>query len=160
MLQKVLKQQVAGSGLDLRFSFSSNQQRLTDEIEGQILRIAQEALANTVQHARATGVDVRLVFGERELLVEIVDDGDGFEIADAPTAENGHFGITGMRERAVRIGATFGMESDNKGTRVKLQVPLASRRNFAWKVLSKLVTRLLATGNLWIRNRGPQQEKI
>jgi signal transduction histidine kinase len=144
MLQKVLAPQVAGSGLQLHLSVSGNPQRLTQETEGQILRIAQESLANTVQHARATRVDLRLVFGEKELLMEIADDGHGFEVLHAPSADDGHFGLTGMQERAVRIQGTLAIRSTPRGTIVCLRMPLPRRRSLGWWTVSEFAGRFLA----------------
>ena len=79
MLQKVLRPQVAGSRLDLSVSRSGDPQRLSAESEGQVLRIAQEAVANAVQHAMAKQIEVRLVFEQNRLRVEITDNGKGFQ---------------------------------------------------------------------------------
>jgi len=143
MLQKVLKQQAAGSGVQLSFAVQGNPQRLGEETEGQILRIAQESLANTTQHARASRVDVKLSFAEGQLILELADDGRGFDVAKAPTAEDGHFGLKGMDERAAQIQGALSIQSGPGGTRISLTVPLVSRRNPGWRYLSGMASRLM-----------------
>jgi len=132
MLQKVLRPQVAGSRLDLSFSRSGDPQRLSAESEGQVLRIAQEAVANAVQHAMAKQIEVRLVFEQNQLRVEITDNGRGFNLSGLPAVEDGHFGITGMKERANSIGADFKVQSNGDGTMICLIVPLPRQRAY-WR---------------------------
>jgi signal transduction histidine kinase len=74
--------------------------------------ILREALGNVLQHANATRVGVHLrAFGSRAVLT-IADDGRGFELPeDGVDAPNGHFGLTGMRERAQLAGGELAVES-------------------------------------------------
>lgn len=85
-----------------------------------LLRIAQEAIANAIRHGRASKIDVFLdTNGDGEALMVIID--DGVRIPDAPSG----FGMTGMSERAVIVGGTFssGMR-ESGGTRVEVRVPV------------------------------------
>jgi signal transduction histidine kinase len=86
-------------------------------------RIAQEALHNIVKHAHATSATLRLTATGEQLLLEIIDDGVGFETgSDFP----GHIGLVSMRERASSIGGTFTIESTpGSGATVRLRLPLA-----------------------------------
>ena len=70
---------------------------------GEILRIAQEALHNAVRHAAAQTVTVRLHGGRPALMVEVADDGIGFDPAD-PELRSRHLGLTSMEERARELG--------------------------------------------------------
>jgi signal transduction histidine kinase len=74
--------------------------------------ILREALGNVLQHANATRVGVHLrAFGSRAVLT-IADDGRGFEMPeDGAEAPSGHFGLTGMRERAQLAGGELAVES-------------------------------------------------
>jgi signal transduction histidine kinase len=67
-------------------------------------RIVQEALTNTLRHARATRADVLLRYGPDELEVEVRDDG---RAAVAQTGGTGGHGLVGMRERAALLGGTL-----------------------------------------------------
>ena len=89
-----------------------------DEAEGQVLRIAQEGVANAIQHAAPTRITVRLLFDDQKLVMEIEDDGHGFDVSTAPGSEEGHFGITGMRERAASMKADLTILSGSHGTKV------------------------------------------
>jgi signal transduction histidine kinase len=86
-----------------------------------IYRIAQEALHNTVRHARAGKVRISLVRDPGSTTVEIRDDGLGFDAgADFP----GHLGLRSMRERAARLGGTLEVSSaPGTGTTVRARIP-------------------------------------
>jgi signal transduction histidine kinase len=142
MLCKVLRPQAAESQLRLSISSRGTPQRLSSEAEGQILRIAQEAVANSVQHAFASRIEVRLAFDTRELEMEIEDDGCGFDVGGAPGSEGGHFGITGMRERAAGIKAELKILSGGNGTNVSLIVPIPQQRSHLWNIAPRWISRI------------------
>jgi signal transduction histidine kinase len=92
------------------------------ETEEALYRIAQEAMHNTVKHARATRVDLTLSRDFARILLEIVDNGRGFD-----TSGNfpGHLGLQTMRERAERLGGTFALTSaPGQGSRITVSVPV------------------------------------
>jgi signal transduction histidine kinase len=100
------------------------------EIEGdpardrELLRIAQEALQNAVRHAHAQHVNVRLTQQNGHLLLEVADDGVGFD-PDAPDLRSRRLGLTSMEERAERIGARLEIKSQSgQGTAIKLEAPI------------------------------------
>jgi signal transduction histidine kinase len=86
-----------------------------------LYRIAQEALHNAIKHAQPTRLEVRLDCDESEVLLEIRDDGRGFE----PTGSfPGHLGLRSMEERASRLGGTLEIESaSGAGTCVRVRLP-------------------------------------
>jgi len=136
MLWKVLRQQVVESQTELSVSSQGAPQRLPADAEQNVLRIAQEAVANAIQHAAATRISVSLIFEERRLTMQVEDNGCGFDISSAPGSEEGHFGITGMRERAASLKSEFIIRSDAHGTRVSLVMPILSRRRPIWQLTS------------------------
>ncbi len=88
-----------------------------------LFRILQESLTNVVRHAQATRVDVRLVAAERELHLEVRDNGRGFRPESFPGAKA--LGLLSMRERAIGFEGTVVIESElGKGTLVRVRVPL------------------------------------
>jgi signal transduction histidine kinase len=96
-------------------------ERLPLEIEEVLYRIAQEALHNVVKHAAARQVQVSLDRHGADVVLRIRDDGKGFDQAAVP---DGHLGITGMRARADKIGATYTVTSRaGEGTTVEVVVP-------------------------------------
>jgi PAS domain S-box-containing protein len=96
------------------------------EVKEALYRIAQEALNNTVKHAQASRVEIRLDDGEGQITLEARDDGVGFD----PQAEYpGHLGLHSMRERAVRLGTTLEIQSEaGRGTLVRVCIPPLSAR--------------------------------
>jgi ligand-binding sensor domain-containing protein/two-component sensor histidine kinase len=117
---------VAGSSISVQVEVSNIDRSLPGDLEQNVLRIVQEAVANAVKHARARMILIGLEIEGRFLRVRIRDDGQGFEPLDTFSASGGHFGIVGMRERAERSGGKFCLESHpGSGTQVEVIVPLA-----------------------------------
>jgi signal transduction histidine kinase len=95
--------------------------RPAPEAEGEVLRIAQEALNNAVRHARAERIELRLQASDGRLTLTVADDGVGF---DPALRGGGGFGLPGMRERVERLGGTLRVESaPGAGTLVRAEVP-------------------------------------
>jgi PAS domain S-box-containing protein len=96
-------------------------------MEAQMLRIVQEALSNVRKHAGARHTQVHCALADGHVLIEVADDGQGFDPAQPP-GEGQHFGQRIMRERAREIGGTIEVQSTvGQGTRVMLRVPLRTR---------------------------------
>ena len=86
-----------------------------------IFRVLQECIANAVKHGQAKRISVHLSFRTNKLVLEVEDNGKGFD----PTLEkHGHYGLINMRERAIRWGGGFTLESaPGAGCRVIFSVP-------------------------------------
>src|SRR5690606_1809151 len=95
-----------------------------------IYRVAQEALANVARHARASQVDINIQSKDGRILMEISDDGQGFNLgAEAKAKKRGRLGLLGMRERVEMIGGTFAIHSQNgTGTTVTVALPSPTAR--------------------------------
>jgi signal transduction histidine kinase len=92
-----------------------------------LFRCLQEALSNATRHAPGARVVVRAQVGGTELVVEVVDDGPGFDTGTEVGAT--HLGLAGMRERAELLGGTFVVDSAlGKGTTVTMTWPLPAGR--------------------------------
>ena len=99
---------------------------LDPRIEREVLRIAQEALANVVHHAKATATTVELLYFSDSVTLAIKDNGIGF-VVDEGAQKEGHFGLLGMKERAAAIDGELQVASEpGNGTNVSLRVPLGS----------------------------------
>ena len=110
------------SGLECDFSIFGAYHPLPPGTEREILRIAQEAVHNVKKHAGAQHLVVQLEYGPAHLVLEVRDDGSGFE--PATESRPGHYGLTGMRERAAAIGGTLEVTSEPEGgTSVRLRAP-------------------------------------
>ena len=89
--------------------------------DGEVLRVAQEALQNAVRHAGAQRIAVRLGRGDGRLVLEVSDDGTGFDPAD-PELRSRRLGLTSMEERARRLGGRLEIRSaPGAGTTVRLE---------------------------------------
>jgi len=98
---------------------------LPRDTEIELLRIVQEALVNVRRHSGASRTRINLGYAGDEILVEVEDDGRGFE----PGKGTG-LGLTGMRERAHALGGELEVESEpGKGTKVRFRVSLPSPQN-------------------------------
>jgi signal transduction histidine kinase len=97
-------------------------------LQDEVYRIGREALRNAFRHARASHIEVELIYDKRDLRLRIRDDGQGIDRNILQQgARVGHWGLPGSRERAKRIGARFHIWSEaGAGTEIELKLP-ASR---------------------------------
>ena len=104
--------------------------RLPEHLETALYRTAQEALQNVAKHAAASSARIRLSVPGARVLLEVSDNGDGFDVAAAPrltgAAAPSGFGVPGMRERAELLGGRLELSSvPGRGTTVRLTIPLS-----------------------------------
>ncbi|GAU67008.1 two-component histidine kinase [Streptomyces sp. NBRC 110611] len=104
------------SGLAVHCQVSGAPTALPTPHEVALLRIAQSALANTVQHARAGRAELTLSYMDTEVALDVVDDGAGFLPAEVPApgsaaARGTGFGLAAMRARARALQGTLAVES-------------------------------------------------
>ncbi|MGV4891043.1 sensor histidine kinase [Streptomyces viridosporus] len=137
-LEKTVAEWEERTGTPARFTTTGTVEPLHDEVAATLLRIAQEALANTARHARAGRVGVTLSYIGDEVTLDIRDDGRGFDprVRSARTLPHsrlrssggtptGGFGLDGMRARAERVAGSLDVESEpGQGTAVSARVPL------------------------------------
>ena len=96
---------------------------MTDEQATSIYRIVQEAISNAIKHAHADHIYVRIEKNTSDILiVSIEDDGIGMLESERESPLDGHYGLIGMRERSLMIGARLCiMPGEGKGTKVSLE---------------------------------------
>jgi ligand-binding sensor domain-containing protein/signal transduction histidine kinase len=93
-------------------------------IRDEIYRIGREALINAFRHSEASSVEVELEYASYGLRVLVRDNGIGFDPKVLQFGRDGHWGLSGMRERSKRIGAKFRVLSrPAAGTEVELSLP-------------------------------------
>lgn len=112
------------NGIAVEVTMSGDAQSLHPEIEVALLRTAQEALTNIARHAHATRVGVTLSYMGDEVVLDVRDDGIGFEPV-TPTGDGGTgFGLIAMRQRVNRVAGTLAIESEpGGGTAVSARIP-------------------------------------
>ena len=109
------------AGLQLCLDVPPELGQLPSFTEQGMYRIAEEALNNTARHANAHTLSVSLKRDTRQIMLLLVDDGLGFD--PAKPAQDGHFGLLGMRERAALCHGTLRIDSaPGKGTQVCFMV--------------------------------------
>jgi len=103
------------------FTFSENLSTLSEHINITLYRIVQECLTNITKHANASDVSIVLSKKENTLLLEVSDNGAGFDMQ----SHNRGLGLIGMRERVESLNGHLQIESKiNKGVIIKISVPL------------------------------------
>jgi two-component system NarL family sensor kinase len=124
-LRSIANRAAERAGLALRLDLRSDAAHPLQQLA---FSAARELLANVVQHANATRLAVALVEDDRELVLTIEDDGDGFPpgvLTEALAA--GHVGIASQRFRVEAAGGTFRIASEpGEGTRAEVRLPAAS----------------------------------
>ena len=111
------------TGIDIRLTVSGQPAPTGPTIDVVALRLLQEGLENVRKHAQASSVSVGLNYSERELAVEVCDDGTGFD----PTTVDAGYGLSGMRSRVGEIGGSFNLVSEpGQGTTIHAVLPLTT----------------------------------
>jgi signal transduction histidine kinase len=120
-LNESFQKMAEGTALQVKLILSGQCRKLPVEHEENLLRIGQEALTNTIRHARAGEFKAKLVFGDQEVQLLLRDNGCGFE----PAAQSERFGLKGMRERVESIGGSFSLNSTKgAGTEICVSLPI------------------------------------
>ena len=110
--------------LQVEMDLDESDDPLPDDYALALFRVAQEAMNNAVQHGEAETLRVRLRRTDDTVVLAVRDDGAGFTPPDDwhALADEDHYGLLGMRERAEAIGATIEIDSTpGAGTRVRLE---------------------------------------
>jgi signal transduction histidine kinase len=112
--------------VDLAFQSGRAATRHDEETETAIYRIVQESLTNAIKHAEATAATVTVVEDDGFVLVQVRDEGRGFD-PSAPASAS-EFGLIGMRERAESLGGALTLEAQpGAGTTVTARLPVRHR---------------------------------
>jgi two-component system sensor histidine kinase DegS len=115
------------NALDVSFAVTGEIRRLDAGVELGAYRIAQQALHNVERHAAAREVKVGVIFGERSLGIEVLDDGIGFDL-NHTEADSKSLGLLGMRERAQLLNGSLSVQSKPEfGTSVRADLPVVER---------------------------------
>jgi len=113
-------------------------------IRDDVYRIGREAIINAFRHSDASKIEVELRYSDSDLMVRVRDDGCGIDQQVLRHGREGHWGLSGMRERATKIGGKLAVWSRAKGgTEIELSVPsrIAFRPESSHR-WPRLVTRL------------------
>ncbi len=98
---------------------------VSEPVAHDLLMVAREAVCNSLLHGHPSQVSMVLRYERRELILELTDDGCGFDPAQAAGASGHHFGLKGMKERVARSGGKFHLAAaPGKGARIEVKMPL------------------------------------
>jgi len=115
---------MADEQLELRLILEGATRELAPLIRDEIYSIGREALANAFRHSRATSVAIVMNYAWSAFTLVVSDNGCGIDTEIARMGRDGHWGLSGMRERAEKIGARLKVRSGaGAGTEVELVVP-------------------------------------
>jgi two-component system nitrate/nitrite sensor histidine kinase NarX len=117
------------TGLPIETTLEAPTDRLADAEQTVVLRVVQEALQNVRKHAAATRISVTSRLTGTDWIMEVRDDGRGFDIGAVAARGRRNFGLQFMRERAELIGARFEVRSRPAGgTVVVLAIPTGEEK--------------------------------
>jgi signal transduction histidine kinase len=115
------------SKIKVDFDFPENFGRLSQDMETTIFRMVQECLTNIHRHSGSIVAKVRVVRFDKQVCVEVEDEGKGIPPEKQEAMHSGRnlgVGITGMQERLRQLGGTLEINSNGKGTRVVAKLPV------------------------------------
>ncbi len=120
-----LTAQAAATGLQVRTEVEGAPRALPAPVDAAAFRIVQESLTNVVRHAAANNAVVRIQYGERDVTIQVEDDGRGAAADSRHWSPQGGSGIAGMRERVAALGGQFeaGALLD-RGFRIRARLPV------------------------------------
>jgi signal transduction histidine kinase/ligand-binding sensor domain-containing protein len=121
---RIRAETVAEGPVNFRVLVEGPERALHALVRDDVYRIGREAIINAFRHAGAANVEVELRYSDRNLRLFVRDDGCGIEPQVLRDGRDGHWGLSGMRETAERIGARLRLQSrPGEGTEVELTVP-------------------------------------
>jgi signal transduction histidine kinase len=118
-------------GIRVALETAGGEKRLSTELETVVFRIAQEAINNIARHARAENVNIGLDFADSVVILDIEDDGCGFDTEAVLAHRKGDrsFGLLGITERVALFGGALKIESRvGQGTRITARIPVEGTR--------------------------------
>jgi nitrate/nitrite-specific signal transduction histidine kinase len=130
LLQETIQQLQERTPIHIQFDVRGQLRPLSPQVKRQAFFICREALNNAIAHSEAQNIRVSVTWADRDMIVNISDDGRGF---NTELVQEGHYGLAIMRDRAEDIYSKLDIISaSNKGTQVILQVPQMSIPEIGW----------------------------
>lgn len=122
-LELYLKEMANRSSLEMEFRMVGFDRRLPPEMETVLYRFTQEALTNTIKHARAKKFRLSIIKSYPKIIFQAEDDGCGFD-GQISGLNKRNLGLLGMRERASLLGGAFHLRTGpGEGTRIRIEIP-------------------------------------
>jgi signal transduction histidine kinase len=129
-LKRVTERWGKETGIQIEFTITGNPYDLHPDAEVTLFRATQEALANVQKHAQADSVNVTLSYMDDQLILDVQDDGMGFDterMVSDPTRFASGYGLPAMRQRVAQFGGEVILESQpGRGTTLAVQIPIGN----------------------------------
>ncbi|MEJ2556832.1 MAG: histidine kinase [Anaerolineae bacterium] len=126
-LQMLAQEMGRGEGPEVSVEVRGEVRRLAPDLELTAYRVAQEGLSNVARHAEAQTAWLTVLFADNGLTLRVRDDGRGFQPPTNPAdlTHSGHFGLMGIRERALLLGGWMEIHSrPDEGTTLEIFLPV------------------------------------
>jgi signal transduction histidine kinase len=141
-LERSVRQMLNDGSIEITVTTTGDPVEIPARMTAELLRIGQEAIANTVQHAAASRLDILLQFAPTQVTLTVEDNGVGF----VKSGDLLGFGLRGMRKRAASIGAPLEIQSaPGSGARIRVAASVPTRltardpARFVWNYLRRIV---------------------
>jgi len=122
-LQRATENGTVPHSMAVHFTVNGDPKGMHPIVRDEIYRIGYEAIRNAFVHSSASQLEVALTYGQ-DLVLRVVDNGVGMDSLVAERGRDGHFGLQGMRERAVRIGGKLTLATSSaSGTAIEIVLP-------------------------------------
>ena len=123
-LESMTRQVSSEFQVRVAWSMSGTPFAITEPVAHDLLMVAREAVHNSMLHGHPARVDVALQYKSNELVLDLDDDGCGFDPLEEGRGNGHHFGLKGMKERVERSGGKFHLVSaPGRGVRIEVRVP-------------------------------------
>jgi len=110
--------------LEVHVEIQGEERPVPSAVKIALFRIAQEALTNVVKHAQAKRVQLVLTYADESVIVQVSDDGRGFDMESTSSSKRVSWGLKGMEERTSLLGGKFEVQSKSgQGTVVEVSIP-------------------------------------
>ncbi|MEQ9220590.1 MAG: PAS domain-containing sensor histidine kinase [Cyclobacteriaceae bacterium] len=124
LMQELVDDFSETSDIKVNFTIDFDDPNLSDKVKINVYRIMQEALNNIRKHSKATQLDISLIAKNKKMVLDIVDNGVGFDHTSLQSNNRG-IGLKNLKRRTALIEGILNIFSQKgKGTRIKLRVPL------------------------------------
>jgi len=119
------RQIAGGAGIQTLVETFGEPRPLSEIVEENLMRISQEAITNAVKHSGANQVKIELHFSPEKVVLQIQDNGRGFNPEDCVGPQEGHFGLLGISERTERMGGRVRITAaTGAGTLIRVEIPV------------------------------------